>query len=39
MRGLGDDIAAVDVDLGPERLESGEVQVDGPRPDRTPAGQ
>ena len=35
---LGHDVAAVDVDLGAQRLEAHQVQVDGPRADGATAG-
>ncbi len=39
LRGLGDDIAAVELDIGAERLQRREMKIDGPRADGAAAGQ
>ena len=39
LRRLGDDIAALELDLGAQRLERHQVQIDGPRADGAAAGQ
>ena len=39
LRRPGDDIAAFELDLGAERLERGQMQIDGPRADGAAAGQ
>ena len=39
LRRLGDDIAALELDLGAERLKRGQMQIDGPRADGAASGQ